>query len=239
MPTSRSSAASGSIAAVLAVAALSCSRAPGPPPTCASAPAVAAPPSASAPVLAAPAKNEQPSEEELLALLKRRSQEFSDASATNDVAVLERDLDDHVVFINESGEIASKKDLLSDPTPHPENAGTARPDRLRRAVPRPRRGHELHRQPDARPFHGQTYRASFRSTEVWLLEADGWRMISSQTLAVQADPAGGHAALEGPERIRRHLQSRRRLRLQDHAERLRAYGRSGRGRAVSHQGRGG
>lgn len=37
-------------------------------------------------------------------------------------------------------------------------------------------------------FHGQTLHAKYLSTEVWLKEAGGWKMISSQTMAAQDDP---------------------------------------------------
>jgi hypothetical protein len=37
-------------------------------------------------------------------------------------------------------------------------------------------------------FHGQLLKAKFRSTEVWIEEKAGWKMISSQTIALQVDP---------------------------------------------------
>ncbi|HTD29425.1 MAG TPA: nuclear transport factor 2 family protein, partial [Xanthomonadaceae bacterium] len=58
--------------------------------------------------------------EDVQALIKRQSQEFSDASASGDAAVLARDLDDHVIFMNESGEIATKKDIVDSASPSPK-----------------------------------------------------------------------------------------------------------------------
>jgi hypothetical protein len=55
--------------------------------------------------------------EDVAALIKRQSQEFSDASATGDSAVFDRLLDDSVVFMNETGAIASKRDILSGGKP--------------------------------------------------------------------------------------------------------------------------
>ena len=48
--------------------------------------------------------------EDVAALIKRQSQEFSDASAAGDSAAFDRLLDDSVVFMNETGVIATKRD---------------------------------------------------------------------------------------------------------------------------------
>ena len=58
-------------------------------------------------------------EEDVAALIKRQSQEFSDASASGDAEVLGRYLDDRVVFMNETGAIAAKaeyRDIRSAPS---------------------------------------------------------------------------------------------------------------------------
>ncbi|MBD5657659.1 MAG: DUF4440 domain-containing protein [Candidatus Eremiobacteraeota bacterium] len=125
---------------------------------------------------------------DVAALIKRQSQEFSDASATGNAAVLARYLDDNVTFMDEDGDVGTKKDLLAGTTPTPKDAS-----------------HVLHQtdwhiqlygkvavtaftdESSAR-FHGQTLKAKFRSTEVWIEKTDGWKMISSQTIALQVDP---------------------------------------------------
>ena len=53
------------------------------------------------------------------ALIKRQSQEFSDAAASGDAAALSRLLDDRVTFINESGDTATKKDIVGSAGPLP------------------------------------------------------------------------------------------------------------------------
>jgi hypothetical protein len=50
--------------------------------------------------------------QDVSALIKRQSQHFSDASASGDATVLARLLDKDVVFVNESGEIGSKQDIV-------------------------------------------------------------------------------------------------------------------------------
>jgi len=123
------------------------------------------------------------------ALIKRQSQEFSDASASGDAKVLARYLDDRVVFMNEGGELASKKDIVDGAGPSP--AGTSN------TLVQTDWGFELHgpvavtsfTDQSTQQFHGQTLHASFRSVEVWLNEKGSWRMISSETIAVPDDPA--------------------------------------------------
>jgi len=51
------------------------------------------------------------STKDVAALIKRQSQEFSDASASGDSAAFDRLLDDSVIFKNETGAIATKMDL--------------------------------------------------------------------------------------------------------------------------------
>ena len=49
------------------------------------------------------------------AYIKQLSQRFSDASASVDTKTLGALLDDHVVFMNEDGTLASKSDIVSSP----------------------------------------------------------------------------------------------------------------------------
>jgi len=122
------------------------------------------------------------------ALIRRQSEEFSDASASGDAAVLARYLDDRVIFMNEGGDMATKKDIVDGAQPPPK--GTSHT--LKQADFKV----ELHGNVavtsfadlSTGQFHGQTLYAKYLSTEVWLKESDGWKMISSQTMAALGDP---------------------------------------------------
>jgi ketosteroid isomerase-like protein len=122
------------------------------------------------------------------AVIRRQSQEFSDASASGDAAVLARYLDDRVIFMNEGGDMATKKDIVDGAQPSPKGTSNT----LKQADLKV----ELHGNVAVTSFadlstvqfHGQTLHAKYLSTEVWLREADGWKMISSQTMAAQDDP---------------------------------------------------
>ncbi len=62
--------------------------------------------------------------EDASALIKRQSQGFSDASASGNAAVLSRLLDKDVVFVNESGEIGSRADVVGSAGPPPPGVST-------------------------------------------------------------------------------------------------------------------
>ena len=58
--------------------------------------------------------------EDVAALIKRQSQEFSDASASGNAGVLDRYLDDRVTFMVENGGVVSKRDPLASAGPSPK-----------------------------------------------------------------------------------------------------------------------
>jgi ketosteroid isomerase-like protein len=120
-------------------------------------------------------------------LIKRLSQEFSDASAAGDAATLDRLLDDRVTFMVENGTVMTKKDVVASASPR---SGS------RQVLVQSDFGVELYgdvavtrfTDTSTLPFHGQVLNASYRSTEVWKNGRKGWKLISSQTLAVASDP---------------------------------------------------
>ncbi|HEV7706201.1 MAG TPA: DUF4440 domain-containing protein [Gemmatimonadaceae bacterium] len=135
----------------------------------------------------APSPSTRPTDD-VAALIKRQSQEFSDASASGDSAAFDRLLDDSVIFMNETGQIATKKDLLAGA--RPPQAG------FKQKLVQTDYAMQLHgnvavtsfTDNSTVEFNGQTSHAAYKSTEVWMQEKSGWRMISSQTLTVVADP---------------------------------------------------
>ncbi len=163
-----------------------------------------------------------PAAEDDAAVIRRQSQEFSDASASGDAAVLARYLDDRVIFMNEGGDMATKKDIVDGAQPSPKGTSNT----LKQADLKV----ELHGNVAVTSFadlstvqfHGQTLHAKYLSTEVWLREAGGWKMISSQTMAAQDDPPAVTLPAKVLDEIRRPLRrSRFRLYLRDRAPRRR------------------
>ncbi|HZP66906.1 MAG TPA: DUF4440 domain-containing protein [Rudaea sp.] len=126
--------------------------------------------------------------EDVAALIQRQSQAFSDASASGDAAALARYLDDRVVFMNEGGDIATKKDIVESAKPPAAGVSMKLEQRdfhveLHGTVAVTSFTDVLHQE-----VAGQKLTAKFLSTEVWLREGEAWRMISSQTMAVPDDP---------------------------------------------------
>jgi hypothetical protein len=126
--------------------------------------------------------------EDVSALLKAKTQAFSEAGQVGNAAALAADLDDNVVFVNESGDMPTKKEIV-------ESAGP------------PPKGIDNHIEVTKWSLtqHGSTAVANFTdvltkkvgaqtviyhylSTEVWQKKKGQWLMISSQTLAVDQDP---------------------------------------------------
>jgi ketosteroid isomerase-like protein len=128
------------------------------------------------------------SNEDVAALIKRQSQEFSDASASGDSAAFERLLDDRVIFMNETGAIATKKDIVASAQPSPAGFSNK--------LVQTDYAMELHGDVAVTSFtdnstvtmNGQLSHGTYKSTEVWMHEKGGWKMISSQTLALPDDP---------------------------------------------------
>jgi ketosteroid isomerase-like protein len=121
------------------------------------------------------------------AIVERQSREFSDASAAGDGKTLGNYVDDRVIFMNETGEIATRKDL-AESTPPP--AGIV--NKLAQSDVRI----EMHGDTAVTSFtdnltqhaNGGVRTGSFLSTEVWQKENGRWLMISSQTMTKPKEP---------------------------------------------------
>jgi ketosteroid isomerase-like protein len=127
----------------------------------------------------------------LWALLKRQTQEFSEAGQAGDVAVMAKYLDPDVVFMNETGSIVSKEDLVGGDHPPPVKPS----DRTIEVTEWALRAQGGGQTATATfvdvltlQFHGQTVVYKYRSTETWVRRTDGWKMIASQTMNVLKDP---------------------------------------------------
>lgn len=122
-------------------------------------------------------------------VLLAKTRTFSDASQTGDGATLGPLLDDHVVFFNETGERSTKPEM-SDSKPSAPTAG------VKTVMTVTDWGCEPHGDiavtsfidDQHQDFHGQPFHARYRSVETWMRSNGNWRMIGSQTVALQDDP---------------------------------------------------
>jgi ketosteroid isomerase-like protein len=126
--------------------------------------------------------------EDVAKLIERQSQEFSDASASGDAATIAKYLDEHVIFMNETGEISDKKGIVDGTQPTPKN--------IQRKLTQSDFKVEVHGDVAVTSFtdnldqqlYGQTLKIKYLSTEVWKKEGAAWKMISSQTMTKPDDP---------------------------------------------------
>jgi opacity protein-like surface antigen len=133
-------------------------------------------------VLSAPSQAEDVS-----GLLHRLTQTFSDAGQEGRGSVMAKYLDDDVIFFNERGDRATKSDMSQDGPP-------ARG--VNRAITTTDWNCKVHGNVAVTSFvdvveegpadRREQYR--YRSVETWLKEKGGWKMIGSETLALQEDP---------------------------------------------------
>lgn len=126
--------------------------------------------------------------EDVSALLKAKTQAFSEAGQEGNAAVLAEDLDDHVVFVNEGGDMPTKKDILDSVGPPPKG--------VKNHIEVTKWSLTQHGSTAVANFTdvltktigSQTVVYDYLSTEVWQKKKGRWLMISSQTLAVDQDP---------------------------------------------------
>jgi Domain of unknown function (DUF4440) len=126
--------------------------------------------------------------DDVSSVLRQKTQEFSDAGQRGDGAVMERMLADRVIFFNEGGDVATKKDIVSSAT------GPAPGVDIKMTVTD--WNCESHGNVAVTSFiddqvvndHGEIMHARYRSVETWLSADGDWRMIGSETIALHDDP---------------------------------------------------
>jgi len=128
--------------------------------------------------------------EDVSALLERQTQAFSDAGQTGDGAGMAKMLDDNVVFFNEGGDQATKKDMTSGGAPPGKGVTIKMTVEDWHCAVHGNVAVASFIDNQQMNFHGQPFHAKYRSVETWMKEGNAWRMIGSETLALQDDPAG-------------------------------------------------
>jgi hypothetical protein len=122
------------------------------------------------------------------ARLRSQTQQLLNALATGDRRPWSEYLDSRGAFTDENGARFGKDEMVAQVTPLPHGV-SGHIDivdwRLTRwgdvAV-------DTHVDDEFEDFHGQKLHAAYRVTDTWVREPVGWRLIASQTIAVQQDP---------------------------------------------------
>lgn len=121
-------------------------------------------------------------------ILRRQTQELLDAITNGSAAVWERYLDKDARYVDESGSVLTKKQMVDDIHPPPEGvSGSIRLTQFDVTM----HGDvaiATYVDDENEDFHGHKLHCQYRSTDTWMKTPGGWRLISGQILALRTDP---------------------------------------------------
>lgn len=121
-------------------------------------------------------------------VLARQAQELLDAITSGSAAVWDRYLDADVRYVDESGKVLTKKQMVGDIKPLPEGvSGTLKVTDFDVAV----HGDvavATYVGDEYEDYHGPKLHCQYRTTDTWKKTLGGWRLIAGQVLALRTDP---------------------------------------------------
>lgn len=121
-------------------------------------------------------------------ILRRQTQELVDAIATGRAAVWDRYLDEGLRYVDESGAVLTKKQMVEGTKPLPEGVtGTIIVTGFD-AVVHGDVAVATYVNDENEDFHGHKLHCQYRTTDTWLKTRTGWRLIAGQVLALRTDP---------------------------------------------------
>jgi ketosteroid isomerase-like protein len=126
--------------------------------------------------------------EDLSAVLKKQTQELADAVGAGSVAVWDKYLDAQVLFVDESGTVATKKEMLDQLKPLPEGVSGTITVTDFVAADHGDVAATTYVEDEHETYHGHALHCQYRATDTWKKTAGGWRLIASQVLALRTDP---------------------------------------------------
>ena len=126
--------------------------------------------------------------EDVAATLRRQTQELLDAIGSGTASVWEKYLDEAVRYVDESGQVLRKKEMVEGTRPLPEGvSGVIQVTNFDAAV----HGDvavATYVADENEVYHGHKLHCQYRTTDTWQKTPKGWRLIGSQVLAMRTDP---------------------------------------------------
>jgi uncharacterized protein DUF4440 len=121
-------------------------------------------------------------------VLQRQSQELLDAIGSGTTAVWDRYLDEKVRYVDESGDVSTKKEMVEAIRPLP--AGVTGSIKVTNfdVTEHGNVAVATYVADEHEVFHGHELHCQYRTTETWMRAEDGWRLIAAQVLAMRTDP---------------------------------------------------
>ena len=139
--------------------------------------------------------------EDVRAILEKQTRELADAISAGRAGVWDRYLDPDVRYVDETGAVLTKKDMVEQMKPLPAGvSGTIRVTEFDVAA----HGDvavATYVNDESENFHGHALHCRYRTTETWKETTDGWRLIAGQVLALREDPP---AVALSPARLREY-----------------------------------
>lgn len=126
--------------------------------------------------------------EDVPGLLRRQTQELLDAISSGSAAVWERYLDPDVRFVDESGKVARKKEMVEGTKPLPKGVSGVLKVLDYDAAVHGSVAVATYVADEEEDFHGHKLHCQYRTTDTWRKSPEGWRLIASQVLALRTDP---------------------------------------------------
>ena len=121
-------------------------------------------------------------------VLKRQTQELVDAIASGSIAVWDKYLDPAVLYVDESGQVSTKKEMLEGLKPLPDGVSGAIAVTDFRVALHGDVAAATYVNDERETYHGHELHCQYRTTDTWTKTPDGWRLIASQALAMRTDP---------------------------------------------------
>ncbi len=126
--------------------------------------------------------------EDLRDVLKRQTQELADAVGTGTSAVWDEYLDAGVLFVDESGTVATKKEMVEQLRPLPEGVSGSIAVTDFVVADHGDVAATTYVEDEHENYHGHALHCQYRATDAWKQTPAGWRLIASQVLALRTDP---------------------------------------------------
>lgn len=122
------------------------------------------------------------------AVLQRQAQELVDAVSSGKSAVWERYLDENVRYVDESGAVSTKKQMVEGIRPLPDGVSGTIEVRDFDASVHGDVAVATYVLDENESYHGHKLHCQYRETDTWKKTSGGWRLIAAQVLALRTDP---------------------------------------------------
>lgn len=121
-------------------------------------------------------------------LLKRQTLELVAAISTGSAGVWDRYLDPGLRYVDETGAVMTKKEMVDQTRPLPAGVSGNIEVTGFDVVVHGDVAVATYVDDESENYHGHRLHCQYRTTETWMKTGAGWRMVAGQVLALRTDP---------------------------------------------------